>query len=183
MTAKSAKPQQRYVYTGYHGKDNPSERDRIVHLLDTYGTTEGFVAQYLPKWINVSSNETVKGGLRTVQAREAAHARLMKSRLRELGESSKAEIPAQRREMEMPFFASPEHTDAEKLKVLVDLFGDGEEFLRPVTEIIDKITDDLQTRELLRTILDDERESVGWIQAMYQTLSTEKLSVPENPTG
>ncbi|MFT5350325.1 MAG: hypothetical protein ACI9MF_001141 [Gammaproteobacteria bacterium] len=171
MTTSNSNPQQRYVYIGYQGKDNPTERDRIVHLLDTYSTTEGFVAQYLPKWIDVSANETVKGGLRTVQAREAAHARLMKARLRELGESSKSKIPEERREKEIPFFSSPKHTDEEKLKVLADLFGDGEQFLKPVTELINQITDDLQTKELLRTILDDERESVNWIQGTYKTLS------------
>jgi hypothetical protein len=173
MIANNSNQQQRYVYIGYQGKDYPTERDRIVHLLDTYSTTEGFVAQYLPKWIDVSPNETVKGGLRTVQAREAAHARLMTARLRELGEPSKAKIPEERREKEIPFFASSEHTDEEKLKVLVDLFGDGEEFLKPVTELINQITDDLQTKELLRTILDDERESVGWIQGMHQALSSQ----------
>lgn len=173
MKSSKSKPQQHYVYIGFQGKNNPTERDRIVHLLDTYSTTEGFVAQYLPKWIDVSPNETVKGGLRTVQAREAAHARLMKARLHELGESSKAKIPEERREKEIPFFASSEHSDEEKLKVLVDLFGDGEEFLKPVTELINKITDDLQTKELLRTILDDERESVGWIQEMHEALSSQ----------
>jgi len=164
--------QQRVVYGGYVGSDNPSERERIVHLLDVFSSTEGFVAQYLPKWIDVSTNETVKGGLRAVQAREAAHARLMKARLRELGESSKAKIPEHRRENEIPFFASAERTDEEKLKVLHDLFGDGEAFLQPVTELIEQIQDDPQTAELLSTILDDERESVIWIQGMYRKLST-----------
>ena len=173
MADTTSNSRQRYVYVGYQGKPDPTERDLIVHLLDHYSTTEGFVAQYLPKWINVSSNEAVKGGLWTVQGREAAHARLMKARLGELGESSTAKIPDQRRQEEMPFFASSENTDEEKLKVLSELFGDGEAFLKPVTDVIDRITDDLQTKELLRTILDDERESVDWIQAMYQTMASE----------
>ncbi len=168
-------PQQRRVYAGYQGKADPNERDRIVHLLDVYSSTEGFVAQYLPKWIEVSPNEAVKGGLRTVQAREAAHARLMTARLRELGEASTAKIPAERREKEIPFFASSAHSDEEKLKVLSDLFGDAEEFLLPVTELIDDIEQDPQTAELLRTILDDERESVSWIQGMYHKLSECKV--------
>ena len=79
MTTTNTNHQQRYVYIGYQGKDNPSERDLILHLLDNYSTTEGFVAHYLPKWIEVSRNEAVKGGLRTVQRREAAHASLMKA--------------------------------------------------------------------------------------------------------
>lgn len=171
MANELAASSQRRVYIGYQGGANPTERDLIVHLLDNYSTTEGFVAQYLPKWIEVSPSESVKGGLRTVQAREAAHARLMKARLKELGEKVTAEIPQQRRDNEIPFFSSVEHSDKDKLKVLVDLFGDGEEFLKPVSEVMESITEDLQTKELLRTILDDERESVSWIQGMYQSLS------------
>ena len=125
------------------------------------------------KWIEVSRNEAVKGGLRTVQRREAAHASLMKARLRELGKSLTAEIPAIRREKEISFFASTEHTDEEKLKVLSDLFGDAEAFLSPVTQVIGQITEDLQTKEILKTILDDERESVSWVQGMYQTLNSQ----------
>lgn len=172
MSATNPAAAQRTVYSGYQGKPNPDERERIVHLLDTYSTTEGFVAQYLPKWIAVSPNEAVQGGLRTVQAREAAHARLMKKRLKELGETSTASIPEERRAREIPFFASSEHTDVQKLKVLVDLFGDAEEFLRPVTEIMNSITVDPHTRELLRTILDDERQSVAWIQHMHRVLAS-----------
>ena len=174
MATANKKHEQRYVYIGYQGKENPTERDLILHLLDNYSTTEGFVANYLPKWIEVSRNEAVKGGLRTVQRREAAHAGLMKARLRELGESLTAEIPAERREKEIPFFASTEHTDEEKLKVLSDLFGDGEAFLSPVTKVINQITEDLQTKEILKTILDDERESVSWIQGMHQSLNSQK---------
>ena len=89
MSTENSESQKRYVYIGYQGKENP---------------TEGFVAQYLPKWIDVSTSESVKGGLRTVQGREALHARLMKTRLRELGGESKAQIPEIRREQEVPFF-------------------------------------------------------------------------------
>lgn len=92
MSTENSESQQRYVYIGYQGKENP---------------TEGFVAQYLPKWIDVSTRESVKCGLRTVQGREALHARLMKTRLRELGGESKAQIPEIRREQEVPFFPRP----------------------------------------------------------------------------
>ncbi len=164
-------PAQRVVYGGYQGKENPSERERILHLLDVYRSTDGFVAQYLPKWIEVSPSEAVKGGLRTVQAREAAHARLLKARLLELGGQAQAEVPAERREKEIPFFSSAERSDREKLQVLSNLFGNPAAFLKPVTDMVDQIEGDPQTRELLRTIADDEFESIKWIQAMYRTLS------------
>ena len=174
MTAEITASEQRYVYVGYQGKENPTERDRILHLLDTYSTTEGFVAQYIPKWIEVSPSETVQGGLRTVQGREALHARLMKKRLMELKGESNATIPEIRKEKEVPFFASPDHSDVEKLKVLSDLFGDGEAFLSPVMEVANSIKDDPLTAEMLRTILDNEMESINWVQEMYRVLSAEQ---------
>jgi hypothetical protein len=164
-------PVQRVVYGGYKGKPDPSERDRIVHLLDVYRSTEGFVAQYLPKWIEVSPSEAVKGGLRTVQAREAAHARLMKARLTELGERAEAEVSEERRQKEIPFFSSQSISDREKLQVLSNLFGNADAFLKPVTDMVNDIKDDLQTRELLRTIADDEYESIKWIQEMSRLLN------------
>src|SRR6185369_8155746 len=130
--------QRRTVYGGYQGKANPSEREKIMHLLDQYSCTEGFVAEYLPRWIEVSPSEAVKGGLRTVQSREAAHARLMKARLQELGGARQYAIPAERREKEIPFFASPEKKDVEKLQALATLFGDADEFLKPVTDLIEE---------------------------------------------
>lgn len=176
MSTQQAQSEQRYVYVGYQGKENPTEREQILHLLDTYSTTEGFVAQYLPKWIDVSPNQTVQGGLRTVQGREALHARLMKKRLIELKGDSAAKIPEIRKEQEVPFFSSPDHSDVEKLKVLSELFGNGEAFLSPVMELADGIKDDLLTAELLRTILDNEMESITWVQEMYRVLSAEQDS-------
>jgi len=161
----------RTVYGGYQGKADPSEREKIMHLLDQYSCTEGFVAEYLPRWIEVSPNEAVKGGLRTVQAREAAHARLMKARLQELGGTRQYNIPAERREKEIPFFASPEKKDVEKLHALATLFGDADEFLKPVTDLIEEIQEDQQSKELLRTIIEDEKASIGWLVGMYKRLS------------
>ena len=159
------------VYGGYKGKPNPNEREKIMHLLDEYSCTEGFVAEYLPRWIAVSPHQGVKGGLRTVQVREASHARLLKARLQELGGARQYALPAERREKEIPFYASTERTDVEKLHALATLFGDPDEFLQPVTDLIVEIREDQQSKELLRTIIDDERASITWLVEMYKTLS------------
>ena len=160
----------RQVYGGYQGKDNPSERDRIVHLLQMYRSTENFNAHYLPLWAAASPHDGMKGGLRIVQAREGVHARLMKERLRELGETSFVEVSEERRARDVPFFASAERSDLEKLEMLVHLFADIEDFFKPVNDLIADIKDDLHTRELLRTIIDDEYATVKWFAQMYESL-------------
>jgi len=162
--------QQRRVYTGYVGNPNPTERERIMHLLDVYRSTEGFVAQYLPGWIEVSQHEGVKGGLAVIQQREALHARVMEARLRALGGTPSAMVPEERREKEIPFFGSAERSDVEKLRVLANLFGNPEEFMKPVIDLVAGIQEDQQSKELLAQIVEDERVSIRWIQGMYARL-------------
>ena len=165
------KRRRRQVYGGYTGKSNPSERDKIAHLLDTYRCSEGFVSEYLADWMSVSSHDSVKGGLRTIQEREAAHSRLLEARLRELGGSPQATIPDKQRQQSLALFASAERTDLDKLRALADLFADPDDFLQPITDLIEEIQEDQLSKELLRTIIDDERMSIQWLVGAYQTLS------------
>jgi bacterioferritin (cytochrome b1) len=164
--------QQRHVYGGYKGKENPTERERIMHLLDVYRSTEGFVAEYMPRWIEASRHEGLKGGLLVIQKREASHAEVLETRLRALGGVPQAVVAAERLEKEIPFFGSTERSDVEKLQVLANLFGDPEEFLKPLTEMIETIHGDQQSKELLRTIVDDERATIKWLVEMHEKLCT-----------
>lgn len=59
---QNQKRRRRQVYGGYTGKRNPSERDKTMHLLDTYRCSEGFVSEYLADWMSVSTHASVKGG-------------------------------------------------------------------------------------------------------------------------
>jgi rubrerythrin len=169
-----ANTQRRQVYGGYKGNDTPTERERIMHLLDEYRCSEGFVAEYLGRWIELSNNESLKGGLRTIREREAAHSRLLEARLRELGGVPQATLPAARREQALALYTSAEKTDVEKLRSLAVLFQDPVDFLKPITDLIAQIQGDQQSKELLRTIIDDERASISWLVEMYHTLSTVK---------
>src|SRR5262249_765400 len=96
---------------------------------------------------------------------------VLETRLRALGGEPQATVPPERQEKEIPFFGSSAKSDIEKLRVLDELFGEPEEFLKPLTELISQIREDQQTKELLRTILDDERASIQWLKEMYHRLS------------
>lgn len=166
----------RTVYAGYEGKPDPSERDRIAHLLQVYQSTEYFNAQYLPLWAKVTPDAGMRGGLLLVQAREAMHARLMRARLRELGETTFLEVGPERHARDLPFFASPDRSDREKLQVLVHVLEDSAAFFEPITDLIGRIESDDQTRELLRTILDDEYATVKWFMQMHARLAAGSTS-------
>lgn len=158
------------VYPGYRGKPDPSEKDLIVDLLQVYQSSEHFNSQVIAKWAEVTQDELVRGGLRTVRAREAAHAGLLRERLRELGETTFLKVPQARHERDIPFFASRGQTDLQKVQVLTRVLADPDSFFQPITDLMDRMSDD-RTRELLRTILDDEISTSNWFRRMDALLS------------
>ena len=87
------------------------------------------------------------------------------------GGNPQCTVPAERRENELPFFASKEKNDVEKIQSLAELLKDPEAILKPLTDSIDQIQDDQQTKELLRTIIDDEMSSIKWLLEACETLS------------
>lgn len=170
-TNKKLNSQQRYVY---NGKGHASEREMIMSLLDEFRCTENFASEYLARWIEVSDQECVKGGLRTVQQRETFHARLLEARLRELGGVPQCTVPEERREKEMGFYASAEKSDLEKLQSIATWLKDPAEVLKPFTDVIAQIQEDQHTKELLRTIIDDEMSSIRWLLVSCETLTVLK---------
>ena len=156
----------------YNGTSHATEGEMIMHLLDEFRCGENFASEYLNRWIAVSDQECVRGGLRTVQQRETFHAQLLEARLRELGGIPQCTVPAERREKELQFYASAEKKDLEKLQSIAALIKDPAQVLKPITDVIDQIQEDQQSKELLRTIIDDEMSSVKWLLEACQTLST-----------
>lgn len=163
--------QQGYVY---NGQSHATEREMIMHLLDEFRCGENFAAEYLNRWIEVSDQECVKGGLRAVQQREAYHAQLLEARLRELGGIPQCTVPQERREKEIPFYASTEKKDIEKLESIAARLKDPAAALKPITDVIAQIREDQQSKELLRSLVDDEMSSIKWLLEACQTLSAAK---------
>jgi bacterioferritin (cytochrome b1) len=159
-----------------NGKSHTNEREMVMHCLDEYRCAETFGAEYFSRWLEVSDQECVKGGLRTIQQREAFHAQLLEARLRELGGSPQCTMLAEQREQELAFYAAPEKKDIEKLQKLAALIQDPTRLLKPLTDVIDQIQEDQQSKELLRTIIDDEMSSIKWLQEACETLSAAKVA-------
>ena len=155
----------------YNGKSYETEKELVLGILDEFRCAEDFAAEYLNRWVEVSDQECVKGGLRVVQQREAYHAQILEERLRELGGSPQCSVPAERREKELPFFASTDSNDIEKLQSIAAQLKDPVEILKPLTDAIDQIQDDQHSKELLGSLVDDELSSVKWLMGACETLS------------
>jgi hypothetical protein len=160
----------------YNGKSHASEREMILHLLDEYRCAENFAAEYLNCWSEVSDQECVKGGLRVIQQREAYHARLLEERLRELGGIPQCTVPAEQRTKEMSLYASTAKTDAEKLRHVASQIEDLPKVLQFITDVIDQIHEDQQSKELLRSLVQDEMSSGTWLLEANQLLNGTKVA-------
>ena len=155
----------------YNGKSYETEKELVLGILDEFRCGEDFAAEYLNRWVEVSDQECVKGGLRVVQQREAYHAQILEERLRELGGSPQCTVPDERREKDMSFFASSDRNDVEKLQSIAAQLKDPVEILKPLTDAIDQIQDDQHSKELLGSLVDDEMASVKWLMGACETLS------------
>lgn len=155
----------------YNGQNHATEQEMIMHLLDEFRCAENFAAEYLCKWIEASDQECVKGGLRVVQQREAYHAQILEARLRELGGIPQCTVPQERRDKEVPFYSSTETKDAQKLLSIASRLNDPAAVLKPLTDAIGQIQADQQSKELLRSLIDDEMSSIKWLMEACQTLN------------
>lgn len=162
----------------YNGQSHATEAEMIMHLLDEFRCAESFAAEYLNRWIAVSDLECVKGGLRVIQQREAYHAQILEARLRELGGIPQCTVPAERREKELSFYASTELKDVDKLSKIAARLQDPAAVLKPITEVIAQIEQDQQSKELLRSLVDDEMASIKWLLEACQTLGAAQAAQP-----
>ena len=155
----------------YNGKMHATEREMIMHLLDEARCAENFAAEFFNRWIEVSDQECVKGGIRMVQHRENFHAQVLEARLRELGGVPQCTVPQERRDKELPFYASAEKKDLEKLQSIASRLTDPAAALKSITDVIAQIKDDQQSKELLKSFVDDEMSSIKWLLEACQTMS------------
>ena len=155
----------------YKGQQFDSEHAMLLHLLDDYRCIEGFAARYLGAWRAVSQDPCIAGGLRTVCGREQLHADLLEARLRELGGIPQCEVPPERL-ANLPYYSTSEHSDAEKLGKIATRLEDPDKVLQFLTEALAQIEVDRETRELLATILDDERATIAWFRNTWEAVKS-----------
>lgn len=160
----------------FNGKAHASEREMLLGLLDEYRCAENFASEYLNCWSEVSDQACVKGGIRVIQQREAYHARLLEDRLRELGGIPQCTVPTQQREKEMAVYASKEKKDVEKLQYVANQITDLPKVLKFITDVIDQIQEDQQSKELLRSLVQDEMSSGQWLLEANQLLNGTKAA-------
>jgi hypothetical protein len=155
----------------YGGATFASEREMLVRFLDDFRAAERFGAVVLELWARVASDPVVRGGLRTICAREQSHAELLERRLRELGGECRAELDQDLQEAARARLASPTIADVDKLGEMIGRHADIESTVRPIRNVLAQIDHDRETRALVGTILDDEIATLRWLKATHRSLT------------
>lgn len=150
--------------------NEPTTAETIA-FLDEFRANESFAAMWIGCWIDASDTACVRGGLRTVQQREAMHAQLLEERIKELGGTCSAEVPKGDREEFLSIYGGSACSDVEKIASLVDKFGDIEDTLKPLSDFTGRLEGDPETQFLMSTILQDERSSLQFLKDACALLS------------
>lgn len=148
----------------------PSRAEALLGVLDGYRAAEASGAATLRKWSDLCEDAGLAGGLRTIAAREAFHAELLDRRIRELGGEPQARVPTWLVDYN-DAITDPRATDDDRLDAIVAQFPDIDAALAPLEQTIESLAGDPLTRELLRTIGQDERASLEWFHSTYATRS------------
>jgi hypothetical protein len=135
----------------------------VLRFLDQFRAGEALGEASTGAWIEASPTECLRGGLRTVQMREGMHARLLEQRIKELGGSPSYEVPTEVREQAMKQAGDRKKSDGDKLLEFVQRFPDPEKAVQPILDFADRLDHDPETQSLLRTIAQDERSSLQFL--------------------
>jgi hypothetical protein len=156
-----------------------TERAMLLRFLDDFRAAETFGGVVLSSWIDVARDRELRGGLRVVCEREAMHGRLLGARLAEIGGRCEKSLPETARETARARFGARDVSDADKIREIVRRLVDVDAAVAPIREVMDQITEDRETRDLLASILEDEAATVRWFHA-----TAERLGVPvRKPNG
>lgn len=142
-----------------------SERSQVLALLDELHATESAGAAAMERWLDVAVDPTLRGGLRVIAARDAAHGALALDRLRALGGAPERRPTPAMLEL-LRLVESPDVSDAAKLRAMAArLPSDQGDRIRVSAT---GISEDLETRALVETMSDDDRVSLAWLRAMVE---------------
>jgi hypothetical protein len=128
-------------------------------LLDELQAAEAAGAEALGLWLDTCNDPGLRGGLRVIQARDAAHARLAQRRLAALGATAGQEVSRQLAQL-CGVLAAADVSNRSKLAILLSRFPSEKD--DPVAALVHGLDDD-ETRALLETVRDDDRASVRWL--------------------
>jgi hypothetical protein len=145
-----------------NGKSYPSERAAVIDFVDNLRANEFCAGLAFPKWAAVCKTDCIRSGLAMIAERESYHARVFEQRLKELGAEKRA-VEAEEVSKFHNYFGDANISDGDKLLRLTALFPNPKETVSFIGEFADRLTDDQQTKEMLKLFQQDELSTTTWL--------------------
>jgi hypothetical protein len=152
------------------GKTYGSEREAIVALLDRFRAGEAGGQAAFSGWEKQVSTDCIRSGIRMITEREGYHSRIFERRLADLGAECKAGLTDFSRQVTEKL-SDPNTSDNDKLLYITSLAPDPEAFWKPVSEVVERIKDDQESKELFKLYIQDELSSGKWLMYACEALN------------
>ncbi len=152
-----------------------SERDAVLDFLDKLHATQMDAAVGFAKWATVCRTNGLRAGLMIIAERDASHARALERRARELGGELHSTATEQGNKL-VELMANKEIADIEKLVALTSLIQDPQEAVTPIVSFAQLLRKDVETKQALRLIAEDELSSTGWLRDVCTALANSQAT-------
>jgi hypothetical protein len=152
------------------GKTFGSERLAVDAMLDRFRAGEANGEAAFAAWSKLCTTDCIRSGIRMIAEREGYHARIFERRMRDLGVDCKATVTEASRKI-TEYLGDANVTDNQKLLYLNSLAPDIDAFFKPVTDLVENIKDDLESKELFKLYVQDELSSARWLQYACEALN------------
>jgi hypothetical protein len=152
------------------GKTYGNEREAVVALLDRFRAGEAGGQAAFSGWEQQVSTDCIRSGIRIITEREGYHSRIFERRLADLGAECKAGLTDFGRQVTEKL-GDAKMSDNDKLLYVTSLAPDPEAFWKPVSEVVDRIEDDQESKELFKLYIQDELSSGKWLMHACEALN------------
>jgi hypothetical protein len=134
------------------------------------------------KWAAVCRTAGLRSGLIILAERKAYHARVIERRAHELGADLRSTGTEQGGKL-VELLASREISELEKLLALTSLIQEPKEAVAPLMVFAAALNSDVETKQALRLIAEDELSSATWLHDVCAALSAGSVPSPKGPSN
>jgi hypothetical protein len=156
------------------GRAYRSERDAVISFLDKLHATQMDSAIGFAKWAAVCRIKGLRTGLMMVAEREAYHARVIERRVHELGGELRA-VSTDHGSKLVELLANVEISELEKLLALTSLIREPQQAIAPIVTFAAALNSDIETKQALRLLAEDELSSATWLRDICAALSASEV--------
>jgi hypothetical protein len=133
--------------------------------LDALRAAQAAAGEVVETWLGVCASARLRGALRTVAARERAHARVLTERLRELGGTPEVVLDHGVRAAALDRFGARGIIDADKIALVLQRYPEPNAVARTFDPLLAELRDDAETRTLVELVAGGEAATIAWLRA------------------